>query len=93
MAKTIGRFAPTEVPALPRDFGNFLAKQTGFSDRLGIIPSEISPTELDSIRNSAAGGDLTRLYELYEKMLVSDSRIGGISGSLKAIIRTIIILE
>lgn len=84
MAKTIGRFAPSEVPALPRDFGNLIARQTGFSDRLGIIPSEISPTELDAIRTSAADGDLTRLYELYEKMLVSDSRIGGISGSLKA---------
>lgn len=84
MAKTIGRFAPIEVPALPRDFGNFIAKQTGFSDRLGIIPAEIAPTELDAIRRSAAAGDLTRLYELYEKMLVSDSRIGGISGSLKA---------
>jgi len=84
MAKTIGRFAPSEVPALPRDFGNFIARQTGYSDRLGIIPSEISPTELDSIRSAAASGDLTRLYELYEKMLVSDSRIGGISGSMKA---------
>ena len=84
MAKTIGRFAPSEVPNLPASFDSWIATQTGYNDRLGLIPASISPTVLDSIRKEAASGQLGRLYELYEKMVATDARIGGITGSLKA---------
>lgn len=84
MAKTIGRFTPSKVPNLPNSLEKWLFTQDGFNDRLGIIPKSISPTELDAIRSDAASGNLGPLYELYEKMVSTDSRIGGIVGSLKA---------
>lgn len=84
MAKTIGKFAPVEVPNLPASFDSWIAEQTGYNDRLGLIPASISPTVLNSIREEAASGRLGRLYELYEKMVATDARIGGIVGSLRA---------
>ncbi|MCK5644349.1 MAG: DUF935 family protein, partial [Gammaproteobacteria bacterium] len=84
MAKKIGTFAPSEVPNLPASFDSWIATQTGFNDRLGLIPASIAPTTLDAIRREAASGQLGRLYELYEKMVATDARIGGIVGSLRA---------
>jgi len=84
MAKTIGRFAPAEVPNLPASFGKFPKEQDGFMDRLNLIATSVSPSTLDSIRTEAESGSLGRLYELYEKMVATDARIGGITGSLKA---------
>lgn len=84
MAKTIGRFTPAEVPAKPASFDDWIVKQTGFSSRLGLIPASISPTTINAIRTEAESGDLGRLFELYEKMIATDARIGGIVGSLRA---------
>lgn len=84
MAKTIGRFTPAEVPDKPASFGDWIVKQTGFNARLGLIPASISPTTINAIRTEAEGGDLGRLFELYEKMFSTDARIGGIIGSLRA---------
>lgn len=60
-----------------------MLSQTGYNDRLGIIPASISPATLDEIKAEAANGELGRLMEVYEKTL-TDSRIGGIVGSMKA---------
>lgn len=82
MAKRIGSFAPKQVPNAPNSFNEFVLKQTGYSERLGIIPAEIAPSRLNSIRQNAACGGMNELYELYDKMIASDARIGGIVGSL-----------
>jgi len=84
--RVIGRFAPRAVPAAPPDFDRFIIPQDGFTDRLGIIPSSITPSRMNSIRQKAADGDLGDLYELYLKMIATDARIGGIVGSLKSAI-------
>ena len=86
MAKTIGRFTPAEVPKKPASFGDWIIKQTGFNAKLGLIPASISPTRINAIRVAAEAGDLGELFELYEKMISTDARIGGIIGSLRAMV-------
>lgn len=82
MGKVIGKFAKREVPNAPAQFDQFVIKQTGYNERLGIIPASIAPSRLNSIRNNAAQGGINELYELYNKCMATDSRIGGIVGSL-----------
>ena len=86
MAKTIGRFTPAEVPKKPASFGDWIIKQTGFNAKLGLIPASISPSRINAIRVAAEAGDLGELFELYEKMISTDARIGGIIGSLRAMV-------
>lgn len=81
MAKIIGKFV-SGSPDLPGNFDEWILKQDGYNERLGLIPSEVAPSTVSAIIKEAEGGSLGRLFELYDKMIATDSRIGGISGSL-----------
>lgn len=81
--KVIGRFAPKEVPNAPRALDSFPIKKDGNYDRLDLVASSITPTQLNSIRSEAASGAIGRLYELYLKIVSTEPRIGGIVGSMQ----------
>jgi phage gp29-like protein len=77
---------PTKEASIPSEFERYLVKQEGYNERGGIIQSEVTPTQLQTIKTAAAQGRIGPLYELYTKMEATDSRYGGLVGSLKSAI-------
>lgn len=71
---------------LPDHFESFMLGQETYSERLGLIPREVAPSEVHRIKRSASTGNLGRLYDLYAKMESTDSRYGGLVNSFKSAI-------
>lgn len=78
MSKTVGRLVPQKVVDLPARFDAFMLGQDAFNQRLGIIPNEVAPSNIEDITSGAAKGNLGPLYEMYRKMEVTDPRFGGL---------------
>lgn len=83
--RTIGRLMPSRVPNTDAN-DDYVYKQKDFVDHYNIY-TELTPKTLANILAQADSvGDLGPLFNIYEKMLVTDTRYAGLIGQLESAI-------
>lgn len=85
LSKVIGRFLPNRKPSLGKSFKAPTFRVDEGLERTGLIPREVKPSELARMKVEAdSNGTIGPLFELYDKMAETDSRIAGLIGQLRA---------
>lgn len=59
-----------------------LRTQEGWNERLNLVAGSLSPARVQSILRKSTDGDLTELYEVYDKM-DTDTHFGGLTDQVK----------